>query len=109
MEILLPPRGRLARGELLGVVLLLEWSDGHRGEVTLDVLRRACPCAECGGARQQPRGALPVLGRAPALRSAQAVGRYALQFVWADGHQAGIYSLDLLRGLCQCPECSAGA
>jgi DUF971 family protein len=27
------------------------------------------------------------------------VGRYALKFVWSDGHDTGLYSYDLLRGL----------
>ena len=28
------------------------------------------------------------------------VGRYALQFLWSDAHQTGIYPYDLLRRLC---------
>jgi DUF971 family protein len=36
------------------------------------------------------------------------VGRYAIQPVWQDGHDTGIYSFDLLRRLCACPECAAG-
>ena len=34
------------------------------------------------------------------------VGRYALQFLWSDGHDTGLYSFDLLRGLCRCDACS---
>jgi DUF971 family protein len=37
--------------------------------------------------------------------SAHAVGRYALQFNWLDGHSAGIYSWEFLRRNCQCQEC----
>jgi DUF971 family protein len=33
------------------------------------------------------------------------VGRYALQFNWADGHSSGIYSWEYLRRMCQCAEC----
>lgn len=112
MEIVLPPGGRLVGAELLGTVLLLQWRDGHRGELPLDSVRRACPCAGCGAPRQAPQGGgLRVLPPAPPseVQSIQAVGRYALQFVWRDGHQAGIYNLDLLRGLCQCPECARPA
>lgn len=109
MEILLPPRGRLTRAEVLGNVLLLEWGDGHRGELPLDLVRRSCPCASCGGAPEKPSGGLKVLGptRAHELQGVQPVGRYALQFFWRDGHQAGIFSLDLLRSLCRCPACAA--
>jgi DUF971 family protein len=38
--------------------------------------------------------------------SAQAVGRYALQFNWQDGHAGGIYSWEYLRKACQCQECA---
>ena len=33
------------------------------------------------------------------------LGRYAVNFVWSDGHDSGIYSFDYLRGLCPCPAC----
>jgi DUF971 family protein len=36
---------------------------------------------------------------------AKAVGRYALNFHWNDGHASGIYSWDYLREMCQCEEC----
>jgi DUF971 family protein len=35
------------------------------------------------------------------IESIQIVGRYALTFRWSDGHQTGIYSFRLLRGLCE--------
>jgi DUF971 family protein len=111
MEIALPAGGRLVGAELLGTVLLLQWGDGHRGELPLDSVRRACPCAGCGAPRAAPKGGLHVLPPAPPseVQAIQAVGRYALQFIWKDGHQAGIYNLELLRGLCQCPDCSRPA
>ena len=39
------------------------------------------------------------------LTSADTVGRYAVRFLWADGHTTGIYSFDHLREICPCPEC----
>jgi DUF971 family protein len=39
------------------------------------------------------------------LQDIEPVGRYALQFKWSDGHDTGIYSYKLLRGLCQCDLC----
>ena len=33
------------------------------------------------------------------LRNTELVGRYALNFVWSDGHQTGIFSFDYLRKL----------
>jgi DUF971 family protein len=45
----------------------------------------------------------------PKPASAHAVGRYALQFNWQDGHTAGIYSWEYLRRVCQCRECTFAA
>ena len=111
MRVTLPAGGRLVEAELLGSVLLLQWKDGHRGELPLDSVRRACPCAGCGASPPAPKGGLRVLPpSAPSeVQAIQAVGRYALQFIWRDGHQAGIYNLELLRGLCQCPDCARPA
>jgi DUF971 family protein len=33
------------------------------------------------------------------------VGNYALQFVWSDGHETGIYTFEYLRKLCPCSQC----
>jgi len=42
----------------------------------------------------------------PKPASAHAVGRYAIQFNWQDGHSGGIYSWEYLRRVCQCQECT---
>jgi DUF971 family protein len=39
------------------------------------------------------------------LEAIEAVGSYALQFTWSDGHSTGIYSWDWLRAACPCSEC----
>ncbi len=33
------------------------------------------------------------------------MGKYAINFVWNDGHQHGIYTWSYLRQICPCPEC----
>jgi DUF971 family protein len=33
------------------------------------------------------------------------VGHYAYKFTWNDGHDTGLYTLETLRGLCQCSQC----
>ena len=33
------------------------------------------------------------------------VGRYAINFVWSDGHDSGIYSYTFLREACPCVTC----
>jgi DUF971 family protein len=45
----------------------------------------------------------------PKPASAHAVGRYAIQFNWLDGHSGGIYSWEYLRRVCQCRECTFAA
>ncbi|HZB88406.1 MAG TPA: DUF971 domain-containing protein [Terracidiphilus sp.] len=100
-----------------GKGLEIDWQDGHRSAWNFAWLRDACPCATCiderkseGRAAGQPQpkaaGLLPMY-KAPARpASAHAVGRYALQFNWADGHTAGIYSWEYLRRHCRCAECA---
>jgi DUF971 family protein len=90
--------------------LALSWDDGHEGRMTLAALRDACPCAGCQGETVLFRSSVPAPpdlttpGRYE-LKGAQAVGNYALQFFWADGHTEGIFVWDLLRSLCSCPTC----
>ncbi|HWG20230.1 MAG TPA: DUF971 domain-containing protein [Terracidiphilus sp.] len=99
-----------------GKGLEIEWSDGHQSVWNFAWLRNACPCATCVDERQkqgrkagQPKpkatNLLPMYTPPAKPASAHAVGRYALQFNWLDGHSAGIYSFDYLRRQCQCTEC----
>ena len=87
----------------IGTQLAIAWSDGQETYIPLETLRRACPCASCGG---EP----DVLGRLirPELRYSQgsfdltgweAVGGYGLQPRWADGHHSGIYTFSYLQRL----------
>jgi DUF971 family protein len=39
------------------------------------------------------------------IRNLVPVGAYAVQIVWSDGHDTGIYSFETLRRACSCPEC----
>ena len=99
-----------------GKGLEIDWVDGHRSTWTFAWLRNGCPCATCndersqqgrkpGEPKKQPSQLLPMYAPPAKPASAQAVGRYALQFNWQDGHTAGIYSWDYLRRHCQCQEC----
>jgi DUF971 family protein len=90
----------------------IDWKDGHASEYGLDYLRDRCPCATCTGAHgtppRQPASASPFPMYKPALKieNAEPVGSYALRIAWNDGHSSGIYSWELLRSICPCPECS---
>ncbi|MCC6444250.1 MAG: DUF971 domain-containing protein [Armatimonadetes bacterium] len=92
--------------------LTIEWGDGHRSGYPLGYLRRVCPCALCRDIRRQREeaGGLNLLNGPAAtatdeLTDLQPVGLYAMQPVWGDGHNAGIYSFEYLRAVCPCAEC----
>lgn len=92
--------------------LIIEWNDGHRSIYTWRHLRDNCPCAGCREERGKPADPFHLLkpsDLAPlAPISMPRVGRYAYKIVWSDGHDTGIYTLEHLRQLCQCPQCQPG-
>lgn len=88
--------------------LAVTWADGHQSRYDVRALRLACGCAECidewTGAERLDEDAVPA--DVHPLRVAP-VGRYAVQIVWSDGHESGIYPFRRLRALCPCDACSA--
>jgi DUF971 family protein len=98
----------------------IDWVDGHRSAWSFAWLREACPCSTCieerkqggrkpGQPEPQSTAVLPLYTAPPRPASAHAVGRYAIQFDWQDGHSGGIYSWEYLRRVCQCRECTFAA
>jgi len=89
------------------------WSDGHASHYDFAYLRDQCPCAMCNDEREKksqfsPAGGsdlLPMFKPKVTARSARAVGHYAVQIDFSDGHSTGIYSFEHLRELCPCPAC----
>jgi DUF971 family protein len=86
----------------IGAELAIKWEDGTESFVSLETLRRQCPCAGCkgemdvmGNVYKMPDKPLSPL--AFELRQIGRVGSYAIQPVWADGHASGIFSFDYLR------------
>jgi DUF971 family protein len=113
-EAVAPKKVRVMISE--GKGLEIDWADGHSSAWSFAWLRNACPCATCVDERNQqgrkpgqakPKSAelLPMYTPPSKPASAHAVGRYAIQFNWLDGHSAGIYSFEYLRRHCQCGEC----
>lgn len=89
--------------QIIGNEAAFKWSDGTEAFLSLEALRRACPCAGCGG---EPdvlgRVVRPEVSYTPAsfqLKSYQFVGGYAIQPVWEDNHSTGLYSFDFLHRL----------
>ena len=89
----------------IGNELAIQWNDGTESFLNLEFLRRACPCAGCGG-EPDVLGHIerPNVSYSPEsfeLVSFDLVGGYALQPRWRDGHATGIYSFTYLRRLSQ--------
>jgi DUF971 family protein len=89
--------------QLVGNELAIRWNDETESYFPLEFLRRACPCAACGG---EP----DVLGNIMRpnvtynessflLTGWQLIGGYALQPQWGDGHNTGLYSFQYLQRL----------
>src|SRR5437763_13788974 len=80
----------------IGEELAVNWEDGSESFVSLEKLRRHCPCAGCGGEmdimgnvyKNPPR---PLGPKAFQLARMVNVGTSAIQPIWGDGHSTGIY------------------
>lgn len=101
-----------------GAGIDITWTDGHASHYDFAYLRQECPCALCNDERHKKKEAkfqaaampnsspLPMYKPKLAAKSAHAVGNYALQIDFNDGHTAGIYSFDYLRTICPCQACA---
>jgi DUF971 family protein len=86
----------------IGQELAIKWDDGTESYVSLEQMRRDCPCAGC-------KGETDILGNKyggkGAVLSPQSfhltrldnVGGYALRPVWGDGHASGLFPYEYLR------------
>jgi DUF971 family protein len=91
-------------------LLRILWQDGHESIYGLPALRPRCPCAVCQGEMGMPGvvdAATEFTKEQTTLVDIQEIGRYAVQPIWADGHQTGYYTFTLLRSLCPCDACVA--
>ena len=80
--------------------LRIVWGDGVAAEYVPQDLRLMCPCAGCVDEMTGVRTLKPDDVRDAVYPTAvHYVGRYALQFVWSDGHSTGFYTFEYLRGL----------
>ena len=84
--------------------LEIVWNDGVVSRYPLSQLREACPCVECRGGHANmgmehaPDDLLKLAPRRSyAIIDMSAVGSYAIQPSWDDGHSTGIYTWEYLR------------
>lgn len=90
--------------QVIGSELAIRWSDGAESFLPLELMRRHCPCASCAGEKDIFGNVYK--GHAKALTPAALqiqellpVGGYAVQPVWRDGHNTGLYTFEQLRRL----------
>ncbi len=109
-----PAKVRVKKSEGTGVEI--EWKDGHKSAWSFRWLRDACPCATCheereaagrrpGEAKPKALALLQMYEEPPRPVEVTPAGKYALKFKWNDGHEAGIYSWEYLRRVCDCEAC----
>ncbi len=90
--------------QVIGNELAIRWSDGAESFLSLERLRRHCPCASCAGEKDifgnlYKGHAKPLTATALQIRQLVPVGGYAVQPVWGDGHNTGLFTFEQLRRL----------
>lgn len=89
--------------QAIGNEIALLWDDGIESYYPMETLRALSPSAENVGERDllgeihggDARKSFPGV----TITSWNIVGNYAIQFVFSDGHNTGIYSFDYLRDI----------
>jgi len=91
----------------IGIELAIAWNDGSESFLPLDLMRRACPCAACGGEPDVlgniERPDVTYTPQSFVLRGWQVIGGYAVQPTWGDGHGTGLYTFQYLQRLGKVP------
>ncbi len=76
------------------------WSDEAETVYFAPQLRRACPCASCVNEWTGEKILIDdKIADDLTFSNMNAVGRYALNFRFSDGHDTGIFTYKFLRGL----------
>jgi DUF971 family protein len=88
----------------IGDQLAIKWDDSSETYLSLETMRRHCPCASCHGEADILGNVYkgpdkPLAPNAFKLLRLNNVGGYALNPQWADGHNTGLYSFEYLQKL----------
>lgn len=89
-----------AQIELTGIGIQIAWDNNQTCTYPYRYLRLQCACAAC----VEEMTGRPILNVASVPEDIIAVeylevGKYALQFLWTDGHDSGIYPFAMLLRL----------
>lgn len=81
--------------------LFIKWDDETESEISLEKLRKFCPCATCLTEREkQSKTYIPILTENQVkITNINQVGSYAIGITWKDGHNTGIYEFPFLKNL----------
>jgi DUF971 family protein len=84
--------------------LFIIWDDDSESKIDIKYLRDECPCASCKGETvllKTYRPAKPTAEHPESykIKDILPVGEYAIQIVWKDGHDSGLYTWDYLKEL----------
>ena len=88
---------RLVRLNGAAATLELEWASGCTKSVRYELLRARCMCSQCRRVRQRGQQIEVVDGIA--VVEARPCGRNAVQLVFSDGHERGIFPFAYLSEL----------
>lgn len=88
---------------LIGAMVAIRWSNGEEQYLSMEKLRAASPSAENVGEPDifgkihggDPRTEFPGV----TVTDFEEIGRYAVRFIFSDGHQSGLYSYAYLQAL----------
>jgi DUF971 family protein len=78
-------------------ILELTWEDNTKQMFHSGFLRRQCQCADCKSQRKHP-GGMNVSDEV-SIRDIRPVGSYAVQLLFSDGHERGIYPWSYLKSM----------
>ncbi len=92
-----PSKIKIADNKALSIL----WEDGEETNIPLRNLRRNCPCAICQNEREgENPGYIPIYGDDEiSVKDIKLIGGYAINVVWKDDHNEGIYAYELLKRL----------
>lgn len=84
-------------------ILTIRWSNNSSSHYPYAGLRAVCPCVECKGGHgnmgkpPDPRIVRDTPSNAINIERIAQVGSYAIQIIWSDGHNTGIYTWEMLQ------------